>query len=235
MRIGAPVPHHRAVAWFSVVGGLIGLAVGGVFAAMHELTESAVVAGAAAVIAGLLITGAFHEDGLADMSDAVAGGTTREDKLRILDDARLGTYGVAALTSSIVLRAAALASMPPAAGLAATVAAHTLGRAAAISIIGRVDSARRSGLGATAAEAVREPGRTLGAVAGMAICALATGWWVAVLIPVAALGTTAVVSLARRAFGGINGDVLGAVEQVTEIAVLIAMAALAPRHELWWR
>jgi len=235
LRSAAAVPHHRAVAWFPFVGGLIGLAAGVVFAAMIELTASAALAGATAVVSGLLITGAFHEDGLADMSDAVAGGNTQEGRLRILDDPRHGTYGVAALVSSIVLRVVAISSMSPAAGVAAAVAAHALGRTASISVIGRVRSARTSGLGATAADAVREPGRTIGAVAGIAICAMATGWWVAVLVPVAALSTTVVVSVARRAFGGINGDVLGAVEQVSEIAVLIATVALARRHGLWWR
>jgi len=211
------------------------MAVGGVFAGTRELTASPAVAGAVAVAAGLLITGAFHEDGLADMSDAVAGGTDLQDRLRILDDPRHGTYGVAALASSIVLRAVALAAMSPAAGVAAAVTAHTLGRTTAISVIDRVGSARHSGLGATAAGAVREPGRTLGVIAGIAICAVATGWWVAVLLTVAALGTIVVVAVALRAFGGINGDVLGAVEQVTEIAVLIAVVALAEHHHLWWR
>jgi len=235
LRTAVAVPHASAVAWFPVVGTLIGVAVGGAFAATSELTASPAVAGAVAVVAGLLITGAFHEDGLGDMSDAVAGGTTPQERLRILDDPLHGTYGVAALASSIVLRTAALGSMSPALGLAAAVSAHTLGRTAATVIIGRVGSARCSGLGATAADAVREPGRTLGVIAGIAVCAVATGWWVAVLVPVAALGTAAVVTVARRAFGGINGDVLGAVEQITEIAVLIAVVALARSHDLWWR
>lgn len=235
MRTVSPVTHDRAVAWFPVVGALVGAAVGGVFAGAEWLLDAPLVAGALAVTAGVLITGAFHEDGLADMADAVAGGATTEQRIAILGDPRHGTYGVAALSSSMLLRAAALASMTPAVAVAAAVSAHTLGRAVAVSVIGRVRSARPSGLGATAAESVGEPHRTIGVAAGVAIAVAASGWWAAVSVPAAAFAAAVVALVAFRAFGGINGDVLGAIEQVAEITVLIAVLAIADHHVLWWR
>lgn len=235
VRTAAPAVHERAVAWFPAIGVLVGAGVGGVYAGGYELTTVPAVAAALAVLTGLLITGAFHEDGLADIADAVAGAATPDERLRILDDPHHGTYGVAALTSSILLRVLALASMAPAVGFAAAVSAHALARAAAITTIGRVPTARPSGLGAAAAQAVREPNRTIGVAAGVAIAAAATGWWVAIAVPAAAIAAGLALALAVRAFGGINGDVLGAIEQVAEAVVLVTVAALAARHDLWWR
>ena len=102
IRTGYAVPHHRIVVWFPWVGLVIGAAVGGVAAGLIELVPP-VVAGACAVAIGLLITGAFHEDGLADVADAFGGGWTRDQRLEILKDSRHGTYGVAALATSIVM------------------------------------------------------------------------------------------------------------------------------------
>jgi adenosylcobinamide-GDP ribazoletransferase len=234
---------RAAVPWFPVVGALVGLAVGGAYAGMVELVP-ATVAATVAVLAGVLITGAFHEDGLADVADAFAGGWTREDRLRILDDPRHGSYGVAALSGSILLRVVALASLAPAAGFAAAIAAHTLGRASALGAMSLAPQAKTDGLGATIAgpDGVEPTAartgigpRWIGVGAGVVIATVAIGWWTAPAAALALVGTAAVVALAIRKIGGVSGDVLGTIEQVVECTTLIAVTALATRHPLWWR
>lgn len=242
---------RRAVPWFPIVGALIGLAVGGAYAGMVELVP-ATVAAAVAVVLGLLLTGAFHEDGLADVADAFGGGWTRDDRLRILKDSRHGTYGVAAMCSSIVLRILSLAALGPAAGFAAAVAAHALGRSAAVGTMITARRAEPGGLAATLTDPVpptdpvpftgdatppsgSQARRVAGILGGAMIAAAAIGWWAAVAAGLAVAGTGAVVVLARRKIGGVSGDVLGTVEQVVECLTLIAVTALATRHPLWWR
>lgn len=234
IRTDSAVPHHRVVPWFPIAGLLIGAAVGGVAAGTAELVPITVAA-TLAVVAGLLITGAFHEDGLADIADAFGGGWTVERRLEILKDSRHGTYGVAALCSSIVVRVVAAASVASAASLfAGFVAAHVLGRAAAVVAMRTAPPARQSGLGVDAARDLRLAPTAAGLLVGLAAVTALTGWWVAALVGVAAVATAAVVALAVRKIGGLAGDVLGAVEQVVECAVLVAVSGLAARHALWW-
>jgi adenosylcobinamide-GDP ribazoletransferase len=221
------------VVWFPVVGALVGAAVGAVAAGLGELVPASVAA-AVAVLTGVLITGAFHEDGLADSADAVAGGWTLERRLEILKDPRHGSYGVAALCGSIVLRVVAVATLGPAAAFGGLVAAHALGRGAAVATMGLVPVARPDGLGAEFARSVRLGRAAAGAAIALAIAALATGWWVGPLAAAAAAAAVAVALVARRAFGGITGDVLGAIEQVAECLVLVTVTGLAVRSELWW-
>jgi adenosylcobinamide-GDP ribazoletransferase len=221
------------VIWFPVVGALIGASVGGAAAGLGELVPAGVAA-TVAVLLGVLLTGAFHEDGLADTADAVAGGWTVERRLDILEDPHHGTYGVSALCGSIVLRVVAVASLTPAAAFASLVAAHALGRGAAVVAMGVVPAAGPSGLGADYARAVGT-GRAIAAgVVAVAIGAAATGWWVLPLAVTAALAAVIVAAVAVRAFGGISGDVLGAVEQVAECFVLVVVTGLAMRSDVWW-
>ena len=234
IRLGAPVEHARVVPWFGVVGVLIGAAVGGVAAGLAEVVPMAVAA-ACAVVTGLLITGAFHEDGLADIADAFGGGWTVERRLEILKDPRHGTYGVAALTSSIVLRVACAASIvAPAALFVSFVAAHGLGRVSAVTAMKTAPPATESGLGVSAASSLRPAPTLLGLLAAVGAVAVVCGWWVLPFIGVAVVGTAAVVGLAVRKIGGLAGDVLGAVEQVVECLVLIVAAGLARRYDVWW-
>ena len=234
IRTTVPIEHHRVVPWFPIAGVLIGAVVGGVAAGMSELVPP-LVAGAVAVAVGLLLTGAFHEDGLADVADAFGGGWTIERRLEILKDSRHGTYGVAALATSIVVRVACAASiLAPAALFVSFVAAHTLGRSAAVVAMRAAPPATESGLGVSAASALRPVRTAVGLVAGLAVVAGLTGWWVLPFVGAAAVGTVAVVWLAVRKIGGLAGDVLGAVEQVVECLVLIVAAGLAARYDLWW-
>lgn len=235
LRTNEAVDHHRAVPWFPVVGALIGVVTGGIAALLVEVVPVPVAA-VCAVVVGLLITGAFHEDGLADIADAFGGGWSVERRLEILKDSRHGTYGVAALTSSIVVRVVAAASIASSAALFVTfVAAHTLARAAAIAALKTAPPATSSGLGVTAANALRT-GPTVGGVAvGLAISGLATGWWIGPLTVATVVGAGTVIALAVRKIGGLVGDVLGAVEQVVECLVMVVASGLAMHHDVWWR
>jgi adenosylcobinamide-GDP ribazoletransferase len=215
-----------AVVWFPVVGALIGAVVGGIAAGLGEILPAAVAA-AVAVLFGVTLTGALHEDGLADTADALVGGWTRERRLEILDDPRHGSYGVAAMCGSIVLRVVAVASLGPAEAFAGLVAAHTLARGATVATMGAVPLAKPDGLGAGYARAVTPVRAVVVALVAVAVAALATGWWAGPLAVTAAAAAVVVGYWAWRAIGGITGDVLGAIEQVAECAVLVVVTGLA--------
>jgi adenosylcobinamide-GDP ribazoletransferase len=216
----------RAVVWFPVVGALIGAVVGGVAAGLGELVPM-VVAAAVAVLFGVAVTGAFHEDGLADTADALAGGWTRERRLEILDDPRHGSYGVAALCGSIVVRVVAVASLGPWDAFTGLVAAHSLARGVAVVAMGVVPLAKPDGLGAGYARSVTKGRAALAGLVAVAIAALATGWWAGPLAAAAVVAAAVVAYFALRAIGGITGDVLGAIEQLAECAVLVVVVGLA--------
>ncbi len=222
------------VVWFPVAGAVIGLAVGGVGALAWHVVPS-LVAGTLAVTAGLLITGAFHEDGLGDIADAFGGGYTLERRLEILKDSRHGTYGVAAMCASIVVRAVALGSLPsPAAILATAVAAHVLARTAAVVLMAAAPLARHAGLGADYGQSTTVGRAAAAAAMGLAFGAAATGWWVAALAGAALVAVALVGALAMRKIQGISGDVLGAAEQVAECVIVVVATGLAARWSVWW-
>jgi adenosylcobinamide-GDP ribazoletransferase len=222
-----------AVVWFPVVGGLIGAAVGGVAAGLGEVVPTTVAA-AVAVLFGIAVTGAFHEDGLADTADALAGGWTRERRLEILADPRHGSYGVAALCGSIVLRIVAVASLAPAAAFGGLVAAHATARGAAVATMGVAPLAKPDGLGAGYARSVTGQRAATAGLVALGIATVATGWWAGPLAAAGAGAAAVVAFFAWRTIGGITGDVLGAIEQLAECAVLVVMTGLAASHPVWW-
>lgn len=221
-----------AVPWFPIVGAVIGVVVGVSTAGLMEVLPASVAA-TVAIVLGMVITGAFHEDGLADTADAL-GGTTPERRREILKDSRHGSYGVAAMCSTIVLRIVCVAGLSPAAAFAGLVAAHTIGRGAAVATMAIARPAPATGLGADSTRLLSRRGALVGVLGALAIGALATGWWVGPLALAATLGAAAIIRLAHRAFDGVSGDLLGAVEQVGECLVLVVVSALALHHHPWW-
>lgn len=235
-----PVRLRRApdmaamVVWFPLAGAVIGTIAGGVGAAAFEWT-SPLVAGALAVTAGLLVTGAFHEDGLGDIADAFGGGYTVERRLEIMKDSRHGTYGVAAMCASIVIRVVAVGSLPNTLDVfVCLVAAHAIARGAAVALMATVPLAGHSGLGADYGQATTRVRGAAALAIAAAIGVLAVGWWAAPAVLAALVAAALVGALARHKIGGISGDVLGAAEQVAECAVLVVLSALALRHPSWW-
>jgi len=209
---------------------LVGAGIGGVAAFAFLLVQLLGLgdwpAALLAVLAGLAMTGALHEDGLADTADGLIGGHDRDTRLAIMRDSRHGTFGVLAIVLSVLLRASALAAIGEAvhAGLA-LIAAHAASRAALPVAMRALMPARTEGLGAAAGRP-RTP---------LAIAALAIG----MLITLAALGPArgaiafglagaavfAMGMLAHRRIGGYTGDVLGACQQLGEIVMLLTAAA----------
>jgi adenosylcobinamide-GDP ribazoletransferase len=229
-----PIPHVAAItgadvaraAWaFPVAGAIVGAIAAGVYWLAGVAGLPPWPAAALAVAATLVVTGCLHEDGLADVADAF-GGHTRERRLEIMRDSRVGTYGACALSMSLLLRTAALASIAaPAVVAPVLIAAHTAARAGMPLFMGLVPRARVDGLSVgvgrplpvSVAAAV-----LLGVIALFVALGPAAGFFAIVLLA-AALALLAWLCI--RQFGGQTGDVLGAVEQLGEIAILLVAAA----------
>jgi adenosylcobinamide-GDP ribazoletransferase len=210
-------------AWaFPVAGIVVGLIGAIVYGIAHRLGLPPWPAAALSVAATMLATGCLHEDGLADTADGFGGGKTREQKLAIMRDSRIGVYGVCALAMSLVLRIAALASLPSAHAVVwALIASHAAARAAMPALMLMLAPARSDGL---SFEAGRPPGEAVlaAAVIGfliLAIC-LHLGHGVLALILLAVI-VALMAWLSMRQIEGQTGDVLGALEQASEIAVLL--------------
>lgn len=210
---------------FAAVGAVIGLIVGLVLLLLHGLGMPGLVAALLALGSGLIVTGALHEDGLADCADAL-GSRDREHALAIMRDSRIGTYGVLALLLSTGLRVAALVALPGSVALAALIGAHAFSRGALAIALERLEPVRPDGLGAVAGKPQqKEAMLSLGIGAGLLLLSclffahIGVGLFALVLGGLAGL---AALELARRRFGGQTGDVLGAVQQCIEIATLIA-------------
>lgn len=219
-----------ATPWFPVVGAGIGAAVAGVYVAGAMVFPSLLAATLAAA-AGALLTGAFHEDGLADVADAFAGGWTAERRLEILDDPRLGTFGVIAVVGSFLARITAMATFDSAAALALLPAAHALSRVPAIVTMRRQRPARSEGLAATLARDIGAPQEGTAVTLGVASCAALVGVWSLPAVALTALVSVAMAVLAQRKIGGTNGDVLGATQQLAELAILLLGVAIV--HNGW--
>lgn len=213
-------------AWaFPLAGLLAGLAGALVWLLAGTLNLPAAAAGLLALAAMALLTGALHEDGLADMADGL-GGSTRERRLDIMRDSRIGSFGVLALIFALGLKLAALLALPGEAVPAALVAAAGLSRALAVALLCLLPAARVDGLGASAAAPA--PAQALVALGLALLAALALFGPAACLAALfcAGLAAAAVAVTARRAFGGQTGDVLGAQIVLAETAALLALAAI---------
>ena len=225
--VGAPPPgcFARAMRAYPLVGGLIGLTAGLALLACAAIGLPAPAGAILALVVSALLTGGLHEDGLADSADGFGARQPAAERLAIMRDSRIGTYGVLALAFVLSLKVAAVAALVPAAGCAALVAAGALSRATLAGIVRALPPARPGGLGASlgypsAASAL------LSLLLGVAVAIAAVGPSAAARIAlVAVIAAVAMALLARRKVGGYTGDVLGATQQVTETAMLLALSA----------
>jgi adenosylcobinamide-GDP ribazoletransferase len=231
-RPGADASLLRSSAvFFPLVGGLIGLCTGCVIWAAAHVWPMLV-----AVVIGLvmeaLLTGAFHEDAVADCCDGFGGGQSREDVLRILKDSRIGSFGMLGLTLAILLRAGCLAAIDRSDLLSVAAASAGLGRWAGLVVLAAAPPiAGRDGL-------ARDMGDRLGAwqvVAGtlLVVPTVALYGWlepvrcgcgqIAVLV-----GACAWAWYVRRRLGGTTGDCVGFACYLGQVLFLLTVVVRYP-------
>jgi adenosylcobinamide-GDP ribazoletransferase len=225
----------RSIPWFPVVGAMLGVVAAGAYAGARLLLPP-LVGAILAVGVVVVLTGAFHEDGLADTADAF-GGWSKEEALRILKDPAHGTYGVVAIALSLVVRVGTLATLDRWSALAILPAAHALSRTGALGLLG-TEPATDEGLGASYISIVSGPRIAAAISVGVLLALASIGLWALAASLLVALGALLVRNVAVRKIGGITGDVLGAAQQVAEILVLLLGAAAVTKgwpSLAWWR
>lgn len=225
--IRADFSQTQAATWtwaFPVVGLVVGSIAVGVATSLMAL---GLVAGAVAIglIVQVMITGAMHEDGLADTADGLWGGWTPDRRLEIMKDSQIGTYGVIALVLAFLWRWALWGALIGLAPLA-LVAAAVLSRAPLPALMTALPHARDTGLSHTTGRPTSNPA-TISGLLGAGIALACVGPIAALIgIALAALAATSVGLIAKAKIGGQTGDILGATQVVAELACLTAFAIL---------
>ncbi|MAN46665.1 MAG: adenosylcobinamide-GDP ribazoletransferase [Alphaproteobacteria bacterium] len=212
---------------------LVGLLVGGLSALIFwaaSLALPVLVSLILAVAAGFLLTGGFHEDGLADTFDGIGGGLTRERSLEIMKDSRIGTYGTLALVSMIALKVAALSEMAQASPLLVLgllPAAHGLSRFSSVMVIATSKYVRDEGTGKPVARGSSALTLTIAGVTAAAILAGLIWAGPPMLAVYGVIGLVAGHVLMRaffeRKLKGYTGDTLGAVQQLSEVGFYLGV------------
>ncbi|MGR3485635.1 MAG: adenosylcobinamide-GDP ribazoletransferase [Paracoccaceae bacterium] len=228
-RLPAPrieAPRGAVAAWAWPTSGLAVALVAGLVASVAWWAglPPAVIAGLA-LTAQVMATGAMHEDGLSDVADGFWGGWTAERRLEIMRDSTLGTYGVAALVLSLLLRWACLAQLAAAEALiGGLIVAATASRACMAPVMAWLANARDDGL----SRGTGRPSWTAAGIGGalaLAGALLLAHEAVPGILVACGLSVALVGWLAREKIGGQTGDVAGATQQVAEIGVLMALVA----------
>ena len=226
----SPERLNAASRYYPIVGAIIG-SVAALAFGIANLALPTVVAALIATAATALLTGAFHEDGLADTFDGISGGYDRARSLEIMTDSRIGTFGALALIIVISTKVAALSSLPDTTTIiTALIAAHIISRTSTVIVMATSRYAKADGIAGPQDQPLRPINTIITTLTGLTtIAALAL-----ILSPTAALLATAGAItghiLIRLYFqprlGGHTGDTLGATQQITELAIYIALATI---------
>ena len=227
----ASAGHLPGVGWLAGAVAAIVLAVA--LALLPPGPLGALVAAVLSLAATVWLTGAFHEDGLADTADGLGGSATRERALAIMKDSRIGSYGTVTLALALALKlalTALLAGQGVGAAAAAVLAAHVLSRLAplqlmrALPYVGEADGSKAKPMADDAPPASLRVGLLW---AAPALVLLGWAWGLTALLTALLLGVVVLLAMHRllhRRLQGFTGDTLGATQQLCEIALLLGLA-----------
>jgi adenosylcobinamide-GDP ribazoletransferase len=224
--VGHSAEHLSGTArYFTAVGVLVGC-VGALVLWATSLILPAPLPVILSTAVTVFLTGAFHEDGLADTFDGLGGGATRERALEIMKDSRVGTFGGAALVLTLLIKIAALNALPAMSAIVVLIAGHAFSRACAITLLFASNHVGNPEL--SRARPVAQPmGRGEFIVA--AVIGIAPLYWCGVHAIAGFVAAVIVLYVLARWFmrrlGGFTGDTLGAAQQLTEIAFYLAVLA----------
>ncbi|WP_341236980.1 adenosylcobinamide-GDP ribazoletransferase [uncultured Limnobacter sp.] len=232
----ASAAHFPGVGW--LVGASSAVVLWGLVWALPEVSASSWVAAVLCTVFGVMLTGAFHEDGLADTADGLGGSLDRERALDIMKDSRVGTYGALALVLIVLLKVGLLAMLlqlvPLPAAAAAGFGAHVVSRFLPLFIIRslpHVGDTQQSKSKPLANQIGNNSLLAAAVWAGLALAllyALVPGmpWWAGVLGAMVALGY--MLRLLKRRLAGFTGDGLGATQQLCEVAFYFGLVVALP-------
>lgn len=221
---------QHASRYYPLVGMVVAVVAAGVYFASALVLPPAI-AVVLSTIAGVYLTGAFHEDGFADVCDGFGGGYTPARVLEIMKDSRIGAYGAIGIGLLLLLKCMALAHLPIQAAVAALLIAHPLSRLFSAALIWRLDYAKEEGKAKPLAQSMSTMEFSIAAFTAclpLAAVGLAgwLSWWA--LLAGATAAAVATIWLARffvRRIGGFTGDCLGAVQQVAEVMIYLGVLA----------
>jgi len=220
-----PADLQRASAWFPLVGWLVGAVAAGVWWAAAQVWPPPVASGLS-LVATLLLTGAFHEDGFADVCDGFGGGYTKERVLEIMRDSRVGAFGAIGVVMMLGLKWQTVASLPVTLGAAVLLAGHALSRAAAVSLMAVLPYVREEASKAKPLSTELGGGRLVVAL----VCGLAPLAWLPGRCAWAVAGVALLWLVLARWFrgriGGYTGDCLGTAQQVCEVGFYLGVLAV---------
>ena len=213
----------RSMGWFPLIGAALGISAGIAFGLLGAFGLPSLVAAALVVTLLALVTGGLHEDGLADVADGFGGGRTREAKLEIMHDSRVGVYGVLALVLSVTIKVAAIAALPSTwMAIKVLAVAGAMSRAAMVAQSHWQPPARSDGLSATLGGPAQ--GATMLALAlALGIGFLLIGAKAFLVMGAVVVATWALIRFAYHQVGGQTGDLLGCTQQAIEILVLVLL------------
>jgi len=227
-RLPVSADHRRGAraAWaWPVAGAVIALISVVVGQIVYALGLPATLAGLVVVACSIVLTGGMHEDGLADCADGFWGGFDPQRRLNIMKDSAIGTYGTLALALVVIGKWISIVMLIQADSLAgAFVAAAALSRGAMVWVMHHLEPARRHGL----SHSVGRPDKStvlMTAACALVLSLLATAFWTIPALIAAIVLTLAVAAIARAKIAGQTGDVLGATQQITELGILMVLAA----------
>ncbi len=213
---------NHSARYFPLVGLLVGL-LGALCFALASFFFPKTLAVLLAMAATILVTGAFHEDGWADMVDGFGGGWTRERTLEIMKDSRIGTYGAVALVLMLLGKFMALVELDMLLVAPALIAGHALSRLCATSLLRFLDYAREEGKAKPLATRISNGELALAAIFGLVALAMLPPAQAFIGLPFAAAATIFLARKFQRHLGGYTGDCLGAVQQCAELAFYLGL------------
>jgi len=211
---------------------LVGMLIGSICAIIYFATQTVLsqhLAVALSVVCGILLTGAFHEDGLADTFDGIGGGQTKEQALSIMKDSRLGTYGTLAIVSVLALKMLAMAELPAKVLVVSFISGHGLSRLSSVIVMASSQYVRDHGTGKPVASGVNRTSLIINLLTGL-VCVLLLSFVVSAgAVYFSVIGLVIGHGLMRWFYtgkiGGYTGDTLGAVQQMSELGFYLGLAA----------
>ena len=217
--------------YFSLIGILVGVVTAAILLAT-ALCLPMPLAVLLSTVAGILLTGALHEDGFADICDGVGGGSTPLKMIEIMRDPRIGAFGAIGIGLLLAIKVMALSSMSAPMAAWALLLAHPLSRLAATTLIWRMTYAAPDGKASLVSQAMTTPVFFAACLPVLGVFFIA--WMreafaipsLSIAIGAMLIGTVWLARKFQRHLGGYTGDCLGAVQQVTEVLFYIGLLTL---------